>query len=164
MFTRPRKTSHAFRSLPPNKGISMFHTVVVGADDSQTARQAVVAAADIARMSGASLVIVTAYDPKSVRLDDLPPELRLSTAVHPADQLLRSLAAVGQERGLAVSVEAVTGSPVDAVVKVAEQTHADLIVVGNKGMKGTRRVLGSVPNSIAHHASCSVLIVDTTDV
>jgi nucleotide-binding universal stress UspA family protein len=139
----------------------MFHTIVVGADDSQTARQAVVAAADIAQMSGGSLVIVTAYDPKSVRLDDLPPELRLATAVHPADQLLRSLSAIGQERGLPLSVEAVTGSPADAVVKVAEQRHADLIVVGNKGMKGTRRVLGSVPNSIAHAAPCSVLIVDT---
>ncbi len=139
----------------------MFHTIVVGADDSQTARQAVVAAADIAQMSGASLVIVTAYDPKSVRLDDLPPELRLATTVHPADQLLHSLATIGQDRGLPLSVEAVTGSPADAVVKVAEQRQADLIVVGNKGMKGTRRVLGSVPNSIAHAAPCSVLIVDT---
>jgi nucleotide-binding universal stress UspA family protein len=139
----------------------MFHTIVVGADDSQTARQAVVAAANIAQMSGGSLVIVTAYDPKSVRPDDLPPELRLASAVHPADQLLRSLADGGQERGLPLSVEAVTGSPADAVVKVAEQRHADLIVVGNKGMKGTRRVLGSVPNSIAHAAPCSVLIVDT---
>jgi len=40
---------------------------------------------------------------------------------------------------------------------------ADLIVVGNKGMRGARRVLGSVPNSIAHSAPCSVLIVDTVD-
>jgi nucleotide-binding universal stress UspA family protein len=139
----------------------MFHTIVVGADDSQTARQAVVAAADIAQMSGASLVIVTAYDPKSVRIEHLPPELRLSTTVHPADHLLKALATIGQERGLLVALEAVTGSPADAVVKVAEQTHADLIVVGNKGMRGTRRVLGSVPNSIAHAAPCSVLIVDT---
>jgi nucleotide-binding universal stress UspA family protein len=36
------------------------------------------------------------------------------------------------------------------------------IVVGNKGMRGARRVLGSVPNSVAHLAPCSVLIVDTT--
>jgi nucleotide-binding universal stress UspA family protein len=139
----------------------MFHTIVVGADDSKTARQAVIAAATVAQISGASLIIVTAYDPKSVRVQDLPPELRLSTTVHPADQLLRSLATIGQERGLTVSVEAVTGSPVDAVVRVAEMARADLIVVGNKGMRGTRRVLGSIPNSIAHLAPCSVLLVDT---
>jgi nucleotide-binding universal stress UspA family protein len=47
------------------------------------------------------------------------------------------------------------------VVEVAEQCQADLIVVGNKGMKGVRRVLGSIPNSIAHEAHCSVLIVGT---
>ncbi len=54
-----------------------------------------------------------------------------------------------------------TGDPADAIVRVADQIGADLIVVGNKGMKGVRRVLGSVPNSVAHQANCSVLIVDT---
>jgi nucleotide-binding universal stress UspA family protein len=142
----------------------LFHTIVVGSDDSNTARQAVVTAADIAQMSGGTLVIVTAFDPKSVRVQDLPSDLRLSTTVHPADVLLNSLARIGQERGVAVSLEAITGSPAEGVVKVAEQVGADLIVVGNRGMKGTRRVLGSIPNSIAHSAPCSVLIVDTEGV
>jgi nucleotide-binding universal stress UspA family protein len=34
--------------------------------------------------------------------------------------------------------------------------------VGNKGMKGAGRILGSVPNDIAHKAGCSVLIVNST--
>ncbi len=139
----------------------MFHTVVVGSDDSQTARQAVVVAADVARMAGGRLHIVTAYDPKSVRIEHLPAEFQHSTTVHPADVLLKSLARIGEERGLSVEVHAATGSPAEAVIRVAELEHADLIVVGNKGMRGTRRVLGSVPNSIAHSAPCSVLIVDT---
>jgi nucleotide-binding universal stress UspA family protein len=46
---------------------------------------------------------------------------------------------------------------------VAEETGADLIVVGNKGMTGAERfLLGSVPNKVSHHAPCSVLIVRTT--
>jgi nucleotide-binding universal stress UspA family protein len=53
--------------------------------------------------------------------------------------------------------------PGHALIKIAEEIDADLIVVGNRGMKGARRVLGSIPNSVAHGASCSVLIVDTTD-
>jgi nucleotide-binding universal stress UspA family protein len=49
------------------------------------------------------------------------------------------------------------------LLEVAESTNADLIVVGNRGMTGVKRfVLGSVPNKVAHHASCSVLIVHTT--
>ncbi len=36
-----------------------------------------------------------------------------------------------------------------------------MIVVGNRGMTGARRVLGSVPNDVSHHARCDVLIVET---
>ena len=54
------------------------------------------------------------------------------------------------------------GDPADTLLTVADEVHADLIVVGNKGMQGARRILGSVPNSVAHGAPCSVLIVDTT--
>jgi nucleotide-binding universal stress UspA family protein len=140
---------------------AVFSTVVVGADDSSTAREAVMIAADVAQSGGAVLHIVTAYDPKSVRADDLPEELRFS-AMHPAEALLRRLSVLVRERGLEPVVHAAEGDPVDAIVAVAESVDADLIVVGNKGMKGVRRVLGSVPNSVAHKAPCSVLIADTT--
>jgi nucleotide-binding universal stress UspA family protein len=140
---------------------AVFNTVVVGADDSSTAREAVMIAADIAQSGGAVLHIVTAYDPKSVRADDLPEELRFS-AMHPAEALLRRLSVLVKERGLEPVVHAAEGDPVDAIVAVAESVEADLIVVGNRGMKGVRRVLGSVPNSVAHKAPCSVLIADTT--
>ena len=140
----------------------MFSTVVVGADDSSTARQAVVVAADVAQNGGGALHIVTAYDPKSVHAEALPDELRYSAGEHPAEALLRRLSELVRERGLEPIVHAAEGDPVDAIVAVAESVDADLIVVGNKGMKGVRRVLGSVPNSVAHKAPCSVLIADTT--
>jgi len=66
----------------------MFKSVVVGADDSSTARQAVIAAAEIAQLAGGKLHIVTAYDPKAVRTDDLPVEFRELGNVNPADALL----------------------------------------------------------------------------
>ena len=59
--------------------MALFENVVVGADSSSTARQAVVAAADIAQLTGGTLHIVTAYDPKSVTHEQLPPEFRLTT-------------------------------------------------------------------------------------
>jgi nucleotide-binding universal stress UspA family protein len=55
------------------------------------------------------------------------------------------------------------GDAADAILDVAEEQRAELIVVGNKGMTGAKRfLLGSVPNKISHHAPCSVLIVRTT--
>jgi nucleotide-binding universal stress UspA family protein len=139
----------------------VFQTVLVGADDSQTARQAVMIAADIAQISGGKLHIVTAFDPKGVRSQDLPEEFRYSSTVHPADVLLQGLSRLVSERGLEPVVHAAATSPAEAIVQIAEEVGADLIVVGNKGMKGVRRVLGSVPNSVAHSAPCSVLIADT---
>lgn len=139
----------------------MYSTVLVGADDSATAREAVVIAADLAQAGGGKLHIVTAYDPKSVRLEQLPAEVRYN-ADHPAEALLRRLSELVREHGLEPVVHAAEGDPADAIVRVAEEVEADLIVVGNKGMKGVRRVLGSVPNSVAHKAHCSVLIADTT--
>ena len=140
----------------------MFSTVVVGADDSSTAREAVIVAADVAQAGGGQLHIVTAYDPRSVRRDHLPEELRYAGGEHPAEALLRRLSELVSERGLEPIVHAAEGDPVDAIVAIAESVDADLIVVGNKGMKGVRRVLGSVPNAVAHKAPCSVLIADTT--
>ena len=55
------------------------------------------------------------------------------------------------------------GSPAEVLCDIAEHLEADLIVVGNRGMKGGRRFLGSVPNTVSHHAPCSVLIIATTE-
>jgi nucleotide-binding universal stress UspA family protein len=52
------------------------------------------------------------------------------------------------------------GEPADVIVRLAEECGADMLVIGNKGMK--RRVLGSVPNKVTHKADCSVLVVKTT--
>src|SRR5262249_61623305 len=50
-----------------------------------------------------------------------------------------------------VTTHPVEGDPADAILNVAEEVKADLIVVGNKGMTGARRyILGSVPNNVSH--------------
>ena len=55
------------------------------------------------------------------------------------------------------------GGPAEVLCDIAATLQADLIVVGNRGMQGGRRLLGSVPNTVSHHAPCSVLIVDTIE-
>ena len=62
-----------------------------------------------------------------------------------------------------IRTHALPGDPADAILRVAGEMNADLIVVGNKGMRGASRILGSIPNHIAHKAPCSVLIVNTTE-
>ncbi len=147
----------------------MFTRIVVGTDGSETAAEAVRQAVDLARLAGAQLSIVSAYEPVSGRrLQDeqqgVPADVQ--HAVGPREDVnltLDAAAAVARKEGLEVQTHPVEGNPAEAILKVAEETGADLIVVGNKGMTGARRfVLGSVPNNVSHHAPCSVIIVRTT--
>ena len=148
----------------------MFSSIVVGTDGSDTARSAVRQAIDLAREVGARLQIVSAYEPVSdQRLRDERVEVPkdLQWIVNPrADvlALLDELCAEAKSGGVEdVESFARQGDAADAILDVAEEQHADLIVVGNKGMTGARRfLLGSVPNKVSHHAPCSVLIVRTT--
>jgi nucleotide-binding universal stress UspA family protein len=65
--------------------------------------------------------------------------------------------------GVTVQAHTLTGDPAEALLDIAGREHADLIVVGNRGMHGVGRVLGSVPNKVSHRAACHVLIVATED-
>ena len=72
------------------------------------------------------------------------------------------LESIALSSSIPIRTHVLPGDPADAIMRVAGEIDADLIVVGNKGMKGVGRILGSVPNTIAHKTSCSVLIVSTT--
>ena len=71
------------------------------------------------------------------------------------------LTRIARETKVRTQAHVLPGDPADVILQVAREVDADLIVVGNRGMHGARRVLGSVPNTLSHHAECSVLIVQT---
>ena len=73
----------------------------------------------------------------------------------------RLLAAGVRMHYVQVETHALEGEPADALLKVAEKVGASMIVVGNRGMHGAKRMLGSVPNAVSHNARCNVLIVST---
>lgn len=147
----------------------MFGSIVVGTDGSDTANEAVRQAIELAKRTGDELLVVSAYEPvpegrlRSERLD--APE-DLQWAINPRQDVeatLREAAERIQASGVGVQTFAREGDPADAILDVAEERNAGLIVVGNKGMTGAKRfLLGSVPNKVSHHAPCSVLIIRTT--
>ena len=139
----------------------MFKKILVGTDGSDSASMAVSHAADLAKAMGAELLVVHSYP---------PPRQDVGSTFGRAD------AFPGQEIGQAILRDAEKhhgdvkmrsvlreGNPAEALIDVADEENADLIVVGNKGMTGAKRfLLASVPNQISHHAPCNVLIVHTT--
>lgn len=147
----------------------MFKSIVVGTDGSSTASEAVRQAIGLAAETGAKLEIVSAYEPvPSSRLrqeaQQAPEDVQWT--IHAREDVEATLQEVvddAKAKGLECATHARQGDPADAILDVAEETSADLIVVGNKGMTGAKRfLLGSVPNKVSHHAPCSVLIIRTT--
>jgi nucleotide-binding universal stress UspA family protein len=147
----------------------MFKRIVVGTDGSETATQAVKTAIELAKLSDAKLEIVSAYEPvPQQRLKDESEGISgdVSYAVNPREDvqfILDKAAADAKKEKVDVVTHPREGDPADAILDVAEENKADLVLVGNKGMTGAKRfLLGSVPNKISHHASCDVWIAKTT--
>jgi len=149
----------------------MYTHIVVGTDGSAGAHIAVAAAVDLARLSGATLHVVHAHKLSSAyhlaaafEVGVVPNVVEADEAILAESQRICEEAVTEAKRvGVAAEPHYVAGDPADALIRVATDTNAELIVVGNRGMSGTRRfVLGSVPNKVSHHCPSSLLIVDTS--
>lgn len=149
--------------------MSAYQIVVVGTDGSQTSLHAVDRAAEIAAESNAKLIIATGYFPQredARAADVLKDEAYMVRGNAPIYAILRD----ARERATAAGVKIVeeqpiNDAPVDALVDVAAQAKADLLVVGNVGLNARSAILGrlfSVPGNVSRRAETDVLIVHTT--
>jgi nucleotide-binding universal stress UspA family protein len=147
----------------------VFRSIVVGTDGSETAQKAVDEAVGLAKLTGAKLELVSAYEPVSsqrLRVEARHVPADLQWMVNPREDVDATLAEAAEragEAGVESRSYAREGDPADAILAVSEELGSDLIVVGNKGMTGAKRfLLGSVPNKVSHHAPCSVMIIRTS--
>jgi nucleotide-binding universal stress UspA family protein len=148
--------------------MSAYRTVVVGTDGSDSSLRAVDRAATIAAQSGAKMFIATAYFPQhddSRAADVLKNEGYKTTGAAPIYAILKEAHERANAAGANdVEERSIVGAPVDALVELAEEVDADLLVVGNVGLSTiTGRLLGSVPANVSRKAKTDVLIVHTTN-
>jgi nucleotide-binding universal stress UspA family protein len=162
MTEQPSVAAVAAQSDPSSESI------VVGTDGSQTADRAVEKACQLARALGTMLHVVMSYNPGTSGAW-MAAAGGIATDPYASEREARKHAEEVLERArqrlnhLQVNVQThlCSGDPADALITVAEDQAAQMIVVGNRGMTGARRVLGSVPNRVSHQAHCAVLIVPT---
>ena len=147
--------------------MSAYRTVVVGTDGSDSSMRAVDKAGQIAAGSGAKVIVASAYFPHSDH--QRPPEVLKAEGYKmsgnaPIYALLRDARDRAKAAGATdVEEKAVVGAPVDALVDLADEVKADLLVVGNVGLSTIAgRLLGSVPANLARRSKTDVLIVHTT--
>jgi nucleotide-binding universal stress UspA family protein len=144
-----------------------YKTVVVGTDGSDSSLRAVDRAGYLASDPDSKVIVATAYFPASedTRAADLLKDEGYKMAGNaPIYAILREARDRAKAAGAAnIEERAVVGAPVDALVDLAEEVHADLLVVGNVGLSTIAgRLLGSVPANVARRSKTDVLIVHTT--
>ena len=144
-----------------------YKTVVVGTDGSDSSLRAVDRAGQVASGADAKVIVATAYFPASEdsRAADLLKDEGYKMAGNaPIYAILREARDRAKAAG-ATNVEErpIVGAPVDALIDLAEEVHADLLVVGNVGLSTIAgRLLGSVPANVSRRSKTDVLIVHTT--
>ena len=128
----------------PREPAPPYSRILAGTDGSGTATEAVRKAYTLASVYAGSVILVHVGDPLvgAIKLEEV-------TSARPED--------------VEVQKRTVDGDPAQRICELAEEEDVQLVVVGNKGMAGVRRFLGSVPNKVAHEVPSDVLIVKTVD-
>jgi nucleotide-binding universal stress UspA family protein len=151
-----------------------YRTIVVGYDGTRSAEQAVARAAELARIFGAKIVVVEVVAPAPVD----PPDGAYGLMPYPAyttpEDIVQAEEGLWREHrskvegylsqvGVKSEFAGVVGQPAGGIVDVAEDRHADLIVVGTREPGFFERLFGgSVSLGVARHAHCDVLVVHPT--
>jgi nucleotide-binding universal stress UspA family protein len=147
-----------------------YQTVLVGTDGSESSLRAVERAGGIAADTSAKLIIATGYlrHPDDLRAADLLKDD--GYMVHgkaPIYAVLREAHARAAAAGVTdVEERSIEDAPVHALVHLADEVKADLLVVGNVGLHARRAILArlfSIPGQVSTRAKSDVLIVHTTD-
>lgn len=147
--------------------MSAYKVIVVGTDGSETSFRAVDRAAQIAAESDARLIVASAYqdDRPSGGTDPDQPTgegYRTEGGAPVYDMLAEAKSRARSVGAKDVEERAIAGAPVDALVGLVDDVGADLLVVGNVGLKSiVGRVMGSVPSAVRRRANTKVLIVET---
>lgn len=151
--------------------MSAYQTVVVGTDGSDSSLRAVERAAAIAAEHGAKLIVATAHLPVQVEKGRyaIPPgsdhgQDYRTVGEAPFYAILQNARERAHQAGARdVEEKPIVGPPINALVQLAEEIRADLLVVGNVGLSSVAgRLLGSVPSEVSRRAKTDVLIVYTT--
>lgn len=137
-----------------------YKNIVVGIAETDTSKLAGRKAFELAELCGARVHVVTSVTEGEVAVIEIGSDTFHIDELEAAEAAVREFVA---SLSPTVEWEVVRhhDKPAAAILAVAEEVEADLIVVGNVRMQGLKRVMGSVGNDIAHHAPCSVLIVKT---
>lgn len=138
------------------------NNILLATDGSEDAVAAALAAVDISNRTGAQLHVVHAWRrPREYSYPGISHDALISVYNRHAEEVLKKeLGRIRSAGGTVAEAHLETGRAIDAVLDVADEVGADMILLGSRGLGPVRRVtLGSVSEGVVHHARCPVLVL-----
>lgn len=150
-------THHARCSvLLVRRPVSALGTIILGVDRSPGAREAASFARESGLVAMAQRTIVATVNRPFLSAASPEREAAYGAATTFVQRIQQQFAA----QGYAVEGIVREGDPAAALLDLAQQEAADLVIVGTRGRTGVRRLLlGSVSQKLMMHATCAVLTV-----
>ncbi|WP_420451347.1 universal stress protein [Ilumatobacter sp.] len=135
--------------------------IVVGVDESATARRAAVRAVEIARALDEPLHLVMSVKDSSSQVVRRGGD---EFVIDRTEQAERTIDSIKSDIGAPDARSTVGGTdPADSLCEEAERVGASMIVVGNRRVQGVSRVLGAIASDVLRQAPCDVLVAHTVD-
>jgi nucleotide-binding universal stress UspA family protein len=146
--------------------LSTFPTrILLATDGSPHAQLAAAKAVGLAKNTGARLHVVAVGRTFPAAVYDIYMEAAREDLRREAQEVLDEQVAKIEEAGGTVAIAHLKMDERrdEAIVHLAEEIGADLIVIGSRGFGGLKRaLLGNVADSVVRHAHCPVLVVRPT--
>lgn len=149
----------------PTAAQQEFKNILVATDGSKYSSKAAAEAVCLAKRSGGTLTAVSVAPAEISTHDNLEltvkqREMLGNTAEADAEKYTREVRDAAQKEGVPAKAFVMTGKPADVIIQMAQETKADLIVMGSHGRTGVDKLLmGSVAERVIVTSACPVLVV-----
>ena len=140
----------------------MTNKILLPTDGSEHSENTIQYAINHAKLTGASIVVMYAYNPQLIfrKRGTLVAEELKSSLEEDAREIVEDVSERLKTEGLSVSALAVEGPPAEAILRAIEEEKPDLVVMGSRGASGLPGLtLGSVAEKVVRYSPVTVVVV-----
>ncbi|MCS4541385.1 MAG: universal stress protein [Euryarchaeota archaeon] len=153
----------------------MYKKILLATDGSPSARKAEDHAIEIAKKFGSRLEALYVIDPEfsaRIRSHRVTVPVKTNNTTVPfheyieqalmkkGEEILGDVKEKAEKEGIRVDTKIRKGNPAEEIIREAEDTFCEVIVMGSKGLKGlSRAFIGSVADKVSRRAPCPVLVI-----
>lgn len=138
----------------------MLRTIVVALDASELSERVIQTLHELQVQPATKILLAHVISPPESNLEIVADRPHADTEVVSYQHIEKQLQSYQANLSGQSELEIVTGDPAEEIIRLANIYHADLIIIGSRGLTGVKRILqGSVSSQVVEDASCSVLVV-----